>query len=133
MEIYVVTAGAYSSYGIVAVFTDKSKAEIFCAIHNGDSTRDRYGEEYYLETYKSADDDVEGYTDIQYSFVVHQADKFPRDYFAILKKSPENKDYIINYTSGIRAVVYLTKNDPELAFKIGKDMIAKYKAEQAGL
>lgn len=33
-EIYVVTSGEYSDYGIVKIFANIEDAERFCAIHN---------------------------------------------------------------------------------------------------
>lgn len=34
MKIYIATSGCYSDYSIDAVFTDRKKAEMYCAIHN---------------------------------------------------------------------------------------------------
>ena len=33
MTVYVVTSGIYSDYHIDAIFTDKVKAELYCAVH----------------------------------------------------------------------------------------------------
>lgn len=33
MNVYIVTSGCYSDYTIDAVFTDKKKAEMYCAMH----------------------------------------------------------------------------------------------------
>lgn len=36
MKVYIVTSGEYSDYGIDRVFTDKERAELYCAIHECD-------------------------------------------------------------------------------------------------
>jgi len=67
MKIYIVTQGYYSDYGIVGVFTDKSKAEELCnfgnEIDNWSDTR--------IETYESDTIDVK---DKQLFFVRMQPD-----------------------------------------------------------
>ena len=54
MTVYVVTSGEYSDYGISAVFTDKEKAEIYCAAHS-----DKYDENYYIEEYDTEEVEIE--------------------------------------------------------------------------
>jgi hypothetical protein len=46
-EVYVVTSGEYSDYGIMAVFSSEKKALDFCAKRNAN----RYHGDYRLETY----------------------------------------------------------------------------------
>lgn len=48
-EIYVVTSGEYSDYGIVKMFENIEDAEQFCAIHNDNMKP--YDDAYYLEIY----------------------------------------------------------------------------------
>lgn len=36
MKVYIVTSGEYSDYGIRRVFTDKERAELYCAMHESD-------------------------------------------------------------------------------------------------
>lgn len=48
-EIYVVTSGEYSDYGIVKIFENIEDAEQFCAIHN-DAAKP-YDDLYYLEIF----------------------------------------------------------------------------------
>ena len=47
MKVWIVTAGSYSEYQIVAVFTDKVKADLFCAVHNDLCKYDSYCTEEY--------------------------------------------------------------------------------------
>lgn len=140
MEIYVVTSGEYSDYHIDAVFTDISKAEMYCAVHNGDSSMYHYGHEYRVEAYKSADNDIEDAVGVHYKFTVYdESAELPEgmEYDIVFEMSLKNANRVVNkHCFGrpiIYAEIYLTENDPDLAFKIGKDMIAKYKAEQEGL
>lgn len=54
MTVYVVTSGEYSDYGICAVFTDKEKAELYCAAHG-----DKYGDDCYIEEYDTEEVQIE--------------------------------------------------------------------------
>jgi hypothetical protein len=50
-EMWMVSSGEYSDYGVRAVFTTKEKAEEFCRHHNGDDKAAlRYGDEYRVES-----------------------------------------------------------------------------------
>lgn len=51
MKVYIVTSGEYSDYGIRRVFTNKEKAELYCAMHGGGC------DPYYAEEWEV--DDVE--------------------------------------------------------------------------
>lgn len=48
-EVYAVTSGEYSDYGIVKIFENIEDAEQFCAIYNDNMKA--YDDEYYLESY----------------------------------------------------------------------------------
>lgn len=137
MTIYVVTSGEYSEYGINRVFLDKEKAEIYCALCNGDASPYKPGfSNAQIETYESSDDDIQGNIDIQYQYMVHEESNEPsKEYYNVFRMHPKNENRIIPSPFGkhLKALVYLTREDPELAFKIGKDMIARYKAEQEGI
>lgn len=134
MTIYIVTSGIYSEYHIDEVFTDKEKAEMYCAVRNGDQKSYEDYNNYQVEVHECADDNVQGKIDVQYQFTVYEGStEPPRRYDLIFKMSPWNENHILPKPFHARAIVYLTKNDPDLAFKIGKDMLAKYKAEQAGI
>lgn len=138
MEIYVVTSGIYSEYGIRAVFTDKHKAEMYCAIQNRTEDEDEYDYTYRVETHEIIDHHVQCEIDMQYLFTVFETSQEPpKRYDYIYRMHPKNENRIQKEHrwdgDHIIAKVFLTKNDPDLAFKIGKDMLAKYKAEQEGL
>lgn len=45
MKVYIVTSGEYSGYGIRRVFTDKERAELYCAMHD-DGCYPYYAEEW---------------------------------------------------------------------------------------
>lgn len=64
MKIYVVTEGAYLDYHICAVFTDKNKAELYCAVNEEKefSNNDYYifGDEYMIEEFDTDDVNIEG-------------------------------------------------------------------------
>ena len=74
-EIYVVTSGEYSDYGIVKIFENIEDAEQFCAIHN-DAVKlhddlyyleifpvHSYGEKEKIQTYKALSCEVIEYSD----------------------------------------------------------------------
>jgi len=50
MKVYIVTSGCYSDYSIDAVFTDRKKAEMYCAIHNV--------EDQDIEEWETEDDSI---------------------------------------------------------------------------
>lgn len=50
MKVYIVTSGCYSDYSIDAVFTDRKKAEMYCAIHNE--------EDQDIEEWETEDDSI---------------------------------------------------------------------------
>lgn len=52
-EIYVVTSGEYSDYGIVKIFENIEDAEQFCAIHNDNMKP--YNNAYRLEIHSLSD------------------------------------------------------------------------------
>lgn len=53
MKVYIVTSGEYSDYGIRKVFTDKEKAELYCAMHDGGY------DPYYVEEWETDDVEIE--------------------------------------------------------------------------
>ena len=52
MKVYIVTSGEYSDYSIRRVFTDKERAELYCAMHE-----EEYYDPYIAEEWET--DDVE--------------------------------------------------------------------------
>lgn len=130
MTIYVVEIGEYSDRYVAAVYTSRESAERYCALCNGD---DDYGE-CTLTEFEADEPVINGEIHLQYRFRISDCDSRPSEYTDVFMLSPkrQNRAYSWSYDR-VRVDVYLTKNDPELAFKIGKDMIAKYKAEKEGI
>lgn len=64
MKIYVITEGDYSDYHICAVFTDKKKAELYCAINEEKDFVNNncyvFGDEYMIEEFDTDDVNIEG-------------------------------------------------------------------------
>lgn len=64
MKIYAVTEGEYSDYHICAVFDDKKKAELYCAVREEKDFLDNkyyvFGDEYMIEEYDTNDANIEG-------------------------------------------------------------------------
>lgn len=64
MKIYVVTEGEYSDYHICAVFDNKKKAELYCAVREEKDFLDNkyyvFGDEYMIEEYDTDDVNIEG-------------------------------------------------------------------------
>lgn len=114
MELYAITKGDYSDYHICALTADKDKAEELrkvCSDRNGDAEIETYidgdMEDRKLWWSYDADDDT----------VEHISNR--HSYYGLEYVGPSE--------------VYLCAPDPEHARKKAHDMIAKYKAEQAGL
>lgn len=121
MKIYIVTQGHYSDYGIVGVFTDKSKAEELCnfgnEIDNWSDTR--------IETYESDTIDVK---DKGLFFVRMQSDG------KVLEVKKEDFFYDLNDNSVGRDVngnFYTTclARDEKHAIKIMAERKLRYKVE----
>lgn len=129
MKVYVITSGCYSDYHINRVFIDRDKAELYCAMVNKDFNH----EAVEIEEYETSDDDIEGKLDKHYMFRITDGQEEPTECECIYRLSPKNKNQVYIDYRRIKAIVFLTRNDPELAFKIAQDMIAKYKAELNGL
>ena len=64
MKIYVITEGEYSDYHICAVFDDKKKAELYCAVREEKDFLNNncyiFGDEYMIEEYDTDDVNLEG-------------------------------------------------------------------------
>ena len=58
MKVYIVTQGYYSDYHIEAVFSKRSQAELYIAVHNNNDDDSKYGE-YYIEPYLVDDCKIE--------------------------------------------------------------------------
>lgn len=128
MKIYVVTTGEYSGYRIDTVFLDKHKAEIYCAKNNV-----KY-DDYRIEEYESADNEIEGEIDIAWKYKIREGDK--ATYGTIVPYTPKclNEVKELFFRAGsYEAIVYLRSKNNSKALKIARDMFAQYRAEKEGL
>lgn len=142
MKVYVVTSGAYSDYCIEAVFTDRRKADAYCAAHN---TPDSWTwTAFQVEEYEAMDDNVESAEEIVYRFYVSQPElkhPFIYDPVPMTRASAEwdeSKAYKRDsmYDSAFPHhlhFVYLSEPNKEKARKIVQDRYAQWKAERAGI
>ena len=147
-EIYVVTSGEYSDYGIVKIFENIEDAEQFCAIHNDnmkpydDSYHleiyplSGYGEEEKIQTYKALSCQVIEYNDtipstLKIRYIEREFSKKP------FNKSIKRVDC---WTGGCEysCVIPVNKTydiheDREIVEKIIRDEFYKWKAEKEGI
>ena len=93
MKIYVVTEGEYSEYHICAVFDDKNKAELYCAVREEKDFLNNncyvFGDEYMIEEFNTDDVDIEGKVYYGVRAVIYEGveDQF-NDYTTYLALSP---------------------------------------------
>ena len=130
MEIYVITAGEYSDYHICGVTTDKVKAEKIQKLFSNSFGGSQ------VETYEDGvfDDYTErGYTPFEvwldksgYITKIEKAEE-------LVGKFPNLSDFSKGKFSQSSYWVKCFAKDYGHAEKIAHDMLAKYKAEQAGL
>lgn len=147
-EIYVVTSGEYSDYGIVKIFENIEDAEQFCAIHNDnmksydDGYRleiyplSGYGEEEKIKVYKELSCQV-----IEYNNTIPSTVRI-RCIETQFSKKPFNKSFKC-VDSGIggckySCVIPVNKTydiheDREIVEKIIRDEFYKWKAEKEGI
>ena len=147
-EIYVVTSGEYSDYGIVKIFENIEDAEQFCAVHNDNMkphddgyrlelySLSEHGEEEKIQTYKALSSQIIEYSDTIPSTVkiINIETKF--------SKKPFNKSFKC-VDSGIggckySCVIPVNKTydiyeQREIVEKIIRDEFYKCKAEKEGI
>ena len=147
-EIYVVTSGEYSDYGIVKIFENIEDAEQFCAIHNdsikpyGDSyyleihPLSEYGEEEKIQTYKALSCQV-----IEYNNTIPSTVKI-RYIETQFSKKPFNKSFkrksSLTWGCEYSSVIPVNKTydiyeQREIVEKIIRDEFYKWKAEKEGV
>lgn len=147
-EIYVVTSGVYSDYGIVKIFENIEDAEQFCAIHNDNMKPydgayyleiyplSGYGEKEKIQTYKALSCQITEYSDTIPSTVKIRAIETE------FSKKPFNKSIKCEYSwtgaceySGVIPVskTYDLYEQREIMEKIIRDEFYKWKAEKAGI
>jgi hypothetical protein len=137
MIIYIVTQGEYSDYGIKAVFTDKTQAMYYCALHNDD-----YYAPCFLEEWKSDVDEIvtskelgeKWYCDFSFDGKFESAKK--SDSYEFLSDArPEVIRHSWGFRTGYyRVTVYVpVGTTADKVKKIACDRLAQYRAEQMGV
>ena len=129
MNIYIVTSGEYSDYGIDAVFTDKKQAELYCAVH-------KYCR---VETHKADQEKIEG--EVYYGILArdyYKSDIRCEFFYSDKPVEPSvtskpKSTWIAAHDEYIIPVNKSYENSYEAMKKVARDYIAKYKAEQEGL
>lgn len=139
MKVYIVTQGEYSDYHIEEVFTDREKAEIFCATLN---------EKYYafpeIEEYETDKVKIEG--KIYRCIIVHgrkyysycgDKGEWVYDYLSEEIKrdlNPIKENFSINFNGNYYVIKFIIPVDRyitrEEARNIAYDKWNKFKAEQ---
>lgn len=136
MKIYVITAGEYSDYHIVAVTTDKEKADNFVKIHN--ESKRFYYDDAYVEEYDTDDFDIAVDDHNAKYFKVFCDWDYAQGCEKIECDEIDSLDYIADrnsqyYTLRIgdmsRWKFYCTAKDEEHAIKKATDWAAQKKAE----
>lgn len=147
-EIYVVTSGEYSDYGIVKIFENIEDAERFCAIRNDNMkpyddgycleiySLSGYGEEEKIQTYKALSCQVIEYSDTIPSTVdiINIKTKFSKKPFNKSIKCEDSWTGACEY-SGVIPVnkTYDIYEQREIVEKIIRDEFYKWKAEKEGI
>ena len=132
MKVYIVTSGIYSDYQIHAVFTDREKAHVYCALYHQKIRR--YADNYEIEEYETNDVKIESQKKpgVLYSFWTDRNRKSVHFYkYYIFKEDVE--DFCEKMISHKEDTVFLEKENDEKAQKIFFDRKAKEKAEREGL
>lgn len=132
-KIYLIVSGEYSDYGVHGFFTDKTKAEKYCALKNSlDKCYDIYSVEECGNLQKGF---IESGIEVKYehTFYVDQHGIF-RDWpwFDIVIRS-KGTNRIKRRDDGYIIYVYLSEANRDKALKIAQDMYTKFKAEQSGI
>lgn len=123
MKIYAITTGSYSDYHICALTTDEAKAERLAKICSDSHDK------AYIEEYDDGElsDRTMGYYDVfqEYDCV---------DFLGVFD-SKKHEEKVSCYSKGkdTEYFCYVCAEDEDHARKKAYDMIAKYKAELAGL
>lgn len=147
-EIYVVTSGEYSDYGIVKIFENIEDAEQFCAIHNDNMkpynnayrleiySLSEHGEEEKIQTYKALSYQVIEYNDTIPSTVeiMNIETKFSKKPFNKSFKCVDSWTGACEYSCVIPVnKTYDIHEDREIVEKIIRDEFYKWKVEKEGI
>lgn len=131
MKIYIVTAGSYEDYGIEAIFTDKAKAEYYCAKSNREINGLSWpyrNWEYHIEEYYVVDKSIDLNNmdpDDKPGYVYCIAANMVQD-FSIMFKSDYEKLCLTNKSE--TEYVWLSEKNEELAMKIYYDRKSRKRA-----
>lgn len=129
MKVYVITAGVYSDYHIVAVTLDKGKANEMKRI----AEKNQWDNEANVEVYDT------DWTEIALKNGDFYSVYFPApDEKGASIKVEEVDGYDLNYKEGIDSffgavTVNLWAKDKETALKVAAERKAKYEAEKQGI
>lgn len=125
MKVYLVTSGAYSDYGVRAVFTDRKTAELYCAVR--DSRNTETYDFHDIEEWETIDACIEGNgKEIRCVWVAHKnvfGIWMVHFYKYILEgmKLPDSDDNTVYFMTWDR--------DEKKAEKFWQDVVARRKAE----
>lgn len=136
-EVYVVTSGEYSDYGINRIFLDQDLAEAYCAAHHNDSP---YGEDRpQIEVWEISDEsDIKVdkvYKALWFSQTIYRPNQPIISWKMEYNTLPFESKIDENRYRELSGYIPITKTitDEEEAIKIISDIIAKYKAEKLEL
>lgn len=127
MTIYVVTRGEYSDYQIEAVFLERKKAEIFCAVH---------GIDYEIEEFETKDDAVDSAVETGDKWIINTGPYEEPTSWTVghgLMNEPVKIERRISFSGKEWYKITLTVpsgTSQEAVFKIANDKLAEWKYEQ---
>ena len=140
-EVYVVTSGEYSDYGINRIFLDRDLAEVYCAVHHNDSPYDE--DRPQIEVWEISDESdikvdkiYKVYKALWFSQTIQHRPNQPIICWSMTyNTSPFELKIDENPYRELSGYIPVNKTiiDEEEAIKIISDTIAKYKAEKLGL
>ena len=142
-NIYVVTSGEYSAYGINIVTTKHEVAENWIKNHAYNKWGSDYITNYNIEEYDDYDDMATDLKELQQKELCYKFYANTQSGVSILDKKRyfyESKELQTRYEraeqwrgKGYNYEFFIHNDDPEKAFKIACDMFAKAEAERLGL
>ena len=138
-EVYVITSGEYSDYGINRIFLDRDLAEAYCAVHHNDSPYDE--DRPQIEVWEISDEsDIKVdtvYKALQFSQTIprYRSNQPVIRWKMEYNTSPFESKIDKIQDRKLSGYIPITKTitDEAEAIKIISDTIAKYKAEKLGL
>lgn len=133
-KVYIVTAGDYSAYHIVAVFDDKTKADEFCGAYNG---------RVDLDFYKARVEEHPIGMNIEYAGMdVYCAERketgeiYTYDICEYIRDCTEKIGTVSMDGKYLKCYIAVPKNADdqyEYALKVSADMFAEYLAKENGI